>query len=200
MDVSTIAMPVKEAEKAYEEYVEVVKTRNETYLKDLKRVYHALKQGQKVIDILEAFKKTGVNKNIEPCLAISKSGMNQVYFHKERDGGGMFTDRRDTWSKELVADVRLPSETFALWETEKNSFDRNEIIKPILTTNVPIIPVHLLPKGDLNNYYTLWEVDEWRVTAATSDPYLLKRINYNTFVVLAEWDVTPVEKIVMRGV
>ena len=56
-----------------------------------------------------------------------------------------------------------------------------------------------MPTGKLDNYYILFEVVQWDDVPVAADPYLLKRINANAFVVLAEWDVTVVEQAVMRG-
>jgi len=199
MDVATVSMPEDEAEVVYKGYLEVVKTRKEKYLEDLKKVYYALSNGKKVIDIYEAFKKTGVGVDGNPKLAISPANERAVRFHKENRGGGMFT-RDEDFHQELVVDVRLPSQTFPEWETDKQDGRTWISIKnQEISTNVPFIPAHLLPEGKLENYYILWEVDEWRVIAKAVDPFLLKRINANTFIVLASWDLTEVEQIVMRG-
>jgi hypothetical protein len=67
-----------------------------------------------------------------------------------------------------------------------------------LEAPVPLVPAKFLPKNLTDDYYTLWEVDVWKRVAPT-DPYLLKRITNNIFVVLAGWDLTPLEKSVMEG-
>ena len=103
-----------------------------------------------------------------------------------------------SWSQEYVSDVRLPAETFPEWENESD--DQFASIKNRQSqTRVPIIPAHLMPKGKLENYYIMWEVSEWKKLAKAEDPFLLRRINANTFIVLAAWDLTEVEQIVMRG-
>lgn len=197
MDITTISMSKKKASEVYEKYLEVVKTRKEEYLEDLKKVYHALRQGKKVIDIYEAFEKTGVNEDGEPKLAISLADQKTVTFVKESGGGGIFVrDGQDfRWYGEKVADVRLPGDTFPEWETNKD----DDIKRQFVSTNVPVVPAHLLPTGKLSRYYLLWEVDEWREIAKAKDPFLLRRINANTFIVFAAWDLTPVEQILMRG-
>ena len=101
-------------------------------------------------------------------------------------------------------DVRIPTTTFD-WKTEKGEgeFENEDIIiRQQIQTQVPIVPAHLLPKGRLDNYYILFEVNEWTeqpVPPVAKDPYLLRRINSNTFVILAEWDLTEVEQAIMRG-
>lgn len=203
MELAKVQIDETDAEEKYKQYLEVVKTRKEKQYEDLKKVYRALKQGYKVIDIFKAFSDTGLENN-HPKLAIAQAHVRTVFFQKEIGGAGIFTaSNLARWeNKEKVDDVRLPGGTFPEWELIEpnegvstfNLKDKN------ICTNVPLIPAHLLPDGKLENYYILFEVDEWNPVAPVKDPYLLRRINANTFIVLAEWDVTEVEKIVMRGV
>jgi len=209
MDVKTIALPSEEAEEKYKEYLKAVKTRKEKYVEDLKKVYYALKEGRQVIDIYEAFKKTGVDETGDPKLAISVANEKSVFFFKEDGGAGIFSD--NTGKDERVVDVRLPGDTFPRWKMMKNpnanavenGWQPSRIIRRRkITTKVPVVPAHLMPKGSLSGYHLLWEVDEWEekdVPVAVRDPYLLKRINANTFVVFAAWDLTEVEQMVMKG-
>lgn len=203
MDVTKITMSKEEAEVAYKEYLEVVKVRKEKQYEDLKKVYRAISKGYKVIDIFDAFKRTS-SENNQPKLAIVRADSRQAFFQKELGGAGVFSDGNlSDWNRqEKVSDVRLPGETFSEWEMEDEARGRANwnIKERNIVTNVPLIPGHLLPEGKLENYYILFEVEEWNSVATTVDPYLLKRINANTFIVLAEWDVTDVEAVVMRGV
>ncbi len=56
----------------------------------------------------------------------------------------------------------------------------------------------LLPKGSNENYYVLWEVDHW-TREPPRDPYLLRRITDNMFVVIAAWNLTDLERAVIKG-
>lgn len=203
MDLKKVTLKTEDAEAEYKKYLEVVKTRKEKQYEDLKKVYRALSKGYKVIDIFKAFEDTG-SENNHPRIALARADSREVFFRKEVGGGGRFTvgDTNDWQFRETAADVVIPGGLLPEWELVDpargrgnfNIKDRN------ITTKVPVIPGHLLPEGKLENYYILFEADEWNPIAATDDPYLLKRINANTFIVLAEWDVSDVEKIVMRGV
>ncbi len=204
-NVKTVSMPKDEAEKAYKEYLAIVRTRKEEYVDDLKKVYHALKEGKKVIDIYDAFKKTGVDETGDPKLAIAVANEKSVFFYKEDNGAGIFS--KSSWgNQEYVVDVRLPSDTFGRWKMIKSphSYMKGQRVvkRQKITTKIPIVPAHLLPKGSLSGYYLLWEVDEWKeevAPIAAKDPFLLKRINANTFIIFAAWDLTEVEQIVMKG-
>lgn len=197
--VVKIEMGEKEAEEAYKQYLEVVKTRKEKYLKDLKTVYYNLKQGKTVIDIFEAMKKADTNKEGDPRLAICRADAKEVYFEKQSVGSGSFSHEDfGSWNKGSYRyDIQLPSNTFSDWKFKEGS--DWEINRKRIKTKVPIIPAHLLPKGKLENYYILWETKEWETLPERKDPFLLKRISNNLFVVLAEWDVTKLEQSIIRG-
>jgi hypothetical protein len=190
-----------EAEKHYKEYLETVKTRKEKYLTDLKQVYYHLSQGHKVLDIYEVFKQSGVNKDGEPQLALCQADERQCGFRKQILGSGRFYGLKDgMWKKSAIS---LPSSTFGEWKTEKGKDEWNKdddvIVRREIKTTVPIVPAHLLPEGRLDNYYILWEVSGWEEVPQYADPFLLKRINDNAFIILAEWDLTEVEQAVIRG-
>ena len=198
-------MPRKQAKIFYQDYLGAVKTRKEAYVKELKQVYYHLSKGNKVLDIYEVFKKSGVNEMGEPKLAIARADSRSVEFNKRDLGAGRFEGRTDTYN------VDLPTRTFPKWKTKINKeeagYFENQytekgeryILRNKISTKVPIVPAHLLPEGELDNYFVLWEVSEWSEMPVYNDPFLLKRINANAFVVLAEWDLTPVEQAIIRG-
>lgn len=201
----TITMPRKQAKMFYQDYLGAVKTRKEGYIKDLKQVYYHLSKGNKVLDIYEVFKKSGVNKAGEPKLAIALADVRSVEFRKLELGAGNFTSKGSRWQS-YVSDVALPAKTFPNWK--RGMVEQNwgnppkkelETIRKEISTKVPIVPAHLLPEGSLENYYILWEVSEWEPMPIYKDPFLLKRINANAFVVLAEWELTSVEQAIIRG-
>ncbi|KKL76663.1 hypothetical protein LCGC14_2042670 [marine sediment metagenome] len=56
-----------------------------------------------------------------------------------------------------------------------------------------------MPEGDLKNYYILWEVKLWEILPEVKDPFLLKRISQNMFVILGAWDITELERAIIEG-
>lgn len=135
-----------------------------------------------------------------PALAIVRADAQGVLFIKGESGGGRFCmpDER-SWGtpNEKAADVVLPFGTFPDWPPDPKQTWRPK--DQVISTNVPFVPAHITMPGKPENYYILFEVDKWARRQRVKDPYLLQRLNDNTFVVLAEWDVSPVEAIVMRG-
>lgn len=202
MNTPVITMKPEEASEHYKQYLELVKTRKEKYLEDLKKTYYHLSKEHKVLDIFEVFKHSGVNDAGEPKLGIAPASAKTIILEKLQLGAGTFT-AHDRWSSAWKSDVALPSGTFPNFPTQPTSWGGTEITRQCIESLVPIIPAHLIPEGSLENYYILFEVKEWsepkKASYAKGDPYLLKRINNNAFAVLAEWDVTDLEVAVLRG-
>ena len=77
-------------------------------------------------------------------------------------------------------------------------------------TMVPLVPAQVKQQlrqsnrsMKLENYHVLWEVEEWyerRVIEPPIDPFLLKHIGGTLYAVLAEWDLTELERSVLRRV
>ncbi len=69
-------------------------------------------------------------------------------------------------------------------------------------TMVPAIPFHLRPNGDASRYFIMWEVDKWsevRPRSPPGDPLLLERIAHPIYVVVAQWDLTELEKRILES-
>lgn len=205
MNVTTIEMDAEEAQAKYKEYLEGAKKQKSKEYSAARRAYRALAKGFKVIDIYKAFEKTGLKNDGTPKLAIVRADCKQVYFTKQAGGAGRFSRHLpNNWRKhEVSSNILLPVGTFgSTWtviDPQKTDAAWNNIKEPEITTNVPFIPAHISVPGKMENYYILFEVAQWKATASVKDPYLLQRLNDNTFIVLAEWDVSPVEAIIMRS-
>ncbi|MEM7810559.1 MAG: hypothetical protein AAF532_03640 [Planctomycetota bacterium] len=68
---------------------------------------------------------------------------------------------------------------------------------------VPHLPLRVRPEaGRLSDWHTLFEVERWESRPAEAvdspDPFLLKHVAGDVFVKLAEWDLTPLERVMAR--
>lgn len=204
MDAETINMMEEEAEKAYKEYSELIKTRSDGYLKVMKDCTYHLSKGRKIINIYDVIKKGGVDgENHEPRLAIGRADWGEVVFSKREGGAGTFSDDEVSWRRERKDAIHIPIETFKEWEPNDPKRDFFSPIRRFIDTPIPNIPHQLTPKGKLNNYYILFEAETWTERSGRGrvgdDPMLLKRLSENMFVVLGVWDMTPLEKAVLEG-
>lgn len=199
MDITPFVLDRKEAYKLWKEYVSVCKGNpKDKFLEDMKKVYHQLKCGQKVIDIYTVFQRSGLNFNGEPRLAIARATTKTITCFYRYDGQVIFIDKFDKWSNrhwKEIDSIRI-KKIFPEIPREKQQQYQSEIK---LEAPVPSIPASLRPKGKLgNNYYILWEVEKW-TRIPPRDPYLLRRLTENMFVVVAGWKLTELERAVMKG-
>src|SRR3990167_9648269 len=106
----TIQMDKEKAKEIYKDYLEAVKTRKEKYIKELKQVYYHLSKGNKILDIYEVFKASGVNEEGEPKLGIVRADAKKCVFHKQPLGAGRFSESINWQDQEVPArfDVVLP--------------------------------------------------------------------------------------------
>ncbi len=199
--IEKIKMPKEQAKEEHKKYCEALKTRSDKFLKVMKNAMYQMKEGRELIDVYEVMKKFGLSEEDKPVFAIARADITEVYFEKLDEGSGSFQMEQGWNRKGFSTDVILPQKIFEIhWDrvNEKSNMAWNIKDKRI-KTKVPIIPVELLPEGDLKNYYILWEVVDWEDLPPPKDPILLKRISENLFVVLGCWDVTELERSVMRG-
>ena len=191
MNVSTLTMPQEVALQKLEQYQMIPQTKRTPEDIALIRVFRAASKGSRVINIIDAFRQTGLNEKGQPKLAIARADLSTIFFEKQasfKSGLGWrdsFTNSRTWRDRSKPASVFLPIDAFVPEDR------RGEITSKTLASAVPHIPADLRPKHKLENYHILFEVQSWE--EYNRDPFLLKRIIGNLFEVLAEWDLTELE-------
>jgi hypothetical protein len=167
--------------------------------------YREMAKGARIINVATVMRNAGLNKHQKlPNLAIARASwewchilfeLNQLCFSKH-------SHARHSWSGERRFLEPKNLETFArdLFGSElSNSHWRNQNGFPDVRGKaaVPAIPAYLRPEGDLENYHILFEA-KWE-KVAPPDPILLKKIDGNMYTVVAQWDLTDIEKAVLEG-
>jgi hypothetical protein len=182
MEVKNIEITKQEAEAKLQEFDQVMS--KEGYIKHLKKSYEWLAKGHQIIDIYTVMKESGTKGGL-PKLAIAPVKEKYVWLNT-RGNFGKYS-QTGVWS----LFIKLPNKTFRYLKSLRGERYR---------TKVPIVPPKHIPKEGLKNYWILWEVENWeQVEIPPGDPILLKRISKNLFVVLAVWDLTPLEQSIVRG-
>jgi len=202
MNVQTLQIDRATAAQAFREYREAVRhgrtsTRDVWKKEDsaLMRAYKHLAAGHRVLDLHVAMKSASVRRFDDceillPAIALAPSDAAKCHLDMKRDGSAVFSD--DKWSRAVRRRVTVPAETFPRWD-HKQPWAVNEH-----TTLVPIVPPLLRPKFDLANYWTLFEVTSWKPEPAV-DPMLLKPLGGALYAVLATWELSAIERAVLRG-
>lgn len=211
MEVETITVPEEEAKEQsrllkqlFKENASIAK--NGIY-RDLQRVYGHMKHGGKIIDIFQVLKATGLDEDGNPRIAICRADGKKCYLSKQSDGAAIFSHvpperwgRRE--ARKTYKEILTPEGTFVWQDKEGKPTTRYYEIKDSeVSTIAPIIPPHILiesVKHNLKNYHILWETEDWNVEPPR-DPLLLKMITPNLFAILATWELTELERAIIKA-
>ena len=210
MDVTLLEMPQDEATAQVKALKEMFRRdkgiKQQAIYTDMKRVYGHMKHGGKVIDLYAALKKDRLDADNNPRLAIVRADFTHCYLIKNTRGRGYFTGytapgwRGRRQFRKTQGDLQFPENTYD-WRFKESGTWKSNIINQTAKTIVPLIPAHILiaeVKHNLRNYFILWEVEEW-TPEPPIDPILLKRLTPNLFGILATWDLTEIERAIIRA-
>lgn len=149
---------------------------------EVERIYRAISKGKTVISGQDSIRNAGLDEKKRPRLAICQAHAHFCRCYSLSDSF-VFGIDPGNWGHAMQGKLTVPWPGLGYIST--------------LRAALPRIPPQHRPHGDtLSNYHMLWEAD-W--TDLPRDPYLLRRIGRDAFVVLAAWDLTPVEMNVLRS-
>jgi hypothetical protein len=175
MQLATKEVPVEEAKSILERY------RNVPHAPWLKAVV----EGHRVIDLERTMQQAGMNEQGLPALAFVT--INATYcrydwdspFHRFSAGLGTIIRFREPHCK--IARRHKLFHSSYYWHAA-----------------APPIPSEHYNKAKTNDILA-WEVDRWEVgerkeRIVVEDPVILRLLTWPMFIVIAEWDLTPLEK------
>ncbi len=195
MEISEIGMDKLTAREHFLRYRNLVRQRRvkERTKEDLAlmRGFKALSMGKQVIDLFATMKKVGLDERMRPKLAICQANALRVYYRHGDNGAGAFSIDTDFWRQRHRGRISFAEGTFSTATVGATRWRS-------LTALVPGVPAQLRPAALLSNYHILWE-PEWE-EEPPRDPILLKRIARYVFVVLAQWELSELERSMLRGV
>lgn len=229
MEEHIISMDAGEARAYYEQYIESVKehrkerearrrekahrVHQELYKvrvekkelekedEKLKEAYRELSKNNLVVNVHTAISRAGLNDKRLPKLAICRADARRCFLRVTRTNGAnlvRFGASSNFYNAKAgtIVDVRIPSDmynTLNNWDwRNKNNFPNVERV----SAHVPIVPPEHRPK-ELKDYYIMWEA-VWDLTAPI-DPFLLRKVNDDFYVVVAQWDLTELERTVLEA-
>lgn len=180
MEVSQLKVDRKEARERWREYrkhLHYSKPMDE----EIAAIHKAIAMGKLVIQAQESIRQAGLGADHRPKLALARADAQHVQW-RPGDGVGRF------WFNGEWPRSRDRRHAEFQWEGIRSGMPQGKAV-------VPIVPIHLRPKHALQNYWILWEADWQR---APVDPMLLRRVGRgDAWIVLAQWDLTPVERAVL---
>ena len=211
MEVDQLEVTKEKAEKELKDLKALFKLhgelRTDPIYRNLQRAYGHMKHGGKIIDVHDAITKAGLNDKGHPNIAICRADAKICYLTKKGGGGSVYSGMRPPrWghnvARKVHGEIGLPGKSFTwLDKLGKPARYSSDIKGQHLSTLVPMIPPAIMIdkiRYALKNYYLLWEVESWDLMPPI-DPMLLKRLNGTLFCVLATWDLTELERAIIKA-
>lgn len=199
MNVSVFRMDQAEAEKKLVAYRQQLKRRANEEYELAAKAYEVAAKGLALLNLVDVFQQTGLGSDNRPKLAIARADRKEVEVTvSPRDRHIAFsTLSQSRWHYAGSLLVTVP---YRFTQEHFNAIQWSKVGYAL----VPMIPADVRPnEGQDSDYMILWEVDEWanrsRTGIAPRDPYLLKHVAGELYAVVAEWDLTELERAIMGG-
>lgn len=210
MNTPTLSAPMAEAALKAIDYREATRrSPNNAEYRAAAEVYELLAEGRTLIDVGVAIREGGFDHKDRPRLALARADRKQVFFEWQKRSDVATFDARAARHR-----LSWTNRGQHLQLVERVNFNR----VPIATGNdyrvtgfalVPMVPPAAVDEarekvsGSLRDWHILWEVEQWSdkplLAEPPVDPYLLRRVRGDLFEVLAEWELTEIERMVMAG-
>jgi hypothetical protein len=196
MNVPTLTMPVEEAKVAYREYRKHLGPNPDRRDTAVLMGYRDLAKGRGILDLHEAFRKTGIDEAGRPRLVIGRADWAHAHFRRMGSDEVQFT-ADGNWPRRQAPS---PFTAVVLPVGVLPTLPWNRTPCPVSHARAmtPLIPPRLRPEGELSRYHILWEA-VWE-NMPPVDPLLLRHLTGRLYAVLATWDLTSLERLVLGAV
>lgn len=193
MNVATMTMPVEQARVKLKAYRAQIHRRADAEYEAAAKGYEAMAQGKRLIDLHTVFRETGWDAKGRPKLAIARAdrrnvelsvGTHQIQFNA---GSRNVSQRAGSNLIVSIPTAVMPDHPY---KTEVWKMGRAQSV-------VPMVPADVRPNVNLADCFILWEA-AW-LPVPDRDPFLLKHIHGTLYAVLAEWDLTELERAIIAG-
>jgi hypothetical protein len=172
--------------------------------------YCEMAKGQRILNVGNAIRGAGLDtEKFLPVLAIARANWEHCYLKFDSGGSNNVvfsgesyphynwrSNAKSRYNEKLHVAFSRTNFSAELWNVEWRK-GRNLPVAEVQRALVPTIPAHLRPAGDLSEFHILFEA-EWD-KHAPPDPLLLKHVGGQMYTVLAQWDLTDIEKAVLEG-
>jgi hypothetical protein len=204
MDVETISVPRHVVNEKLREYRRGLHRKADDEWKRVTTAYEAAESGKPLVVLSAAIANCPRDAQHRPKLAIARADRTKVWYHRSRDSRNETFTTTEQWRSrgrpvhDLVITVPIVegvTPAYPPTQFPQQSWRDGTITGTAL---VPMVPPAAKGNRDLSKYLVLWEVPEWTV-APPVDPYLLRKVADDLYIVEAEWDLTDIERAVMAS-
>jgi hypothetical protein len=195
MKLAPFHIPPEEIEAKLAEYEQQIATERTAEDEAVAMGYRAAARGLPLIQLSRTIEAGGFDEHGLPRMAIGRATDRECFVRWVRwdDGTSLVYAGRDDWRANQGAlvgrsSVRVPiavppAHRSGSWTAAQ--------------TMPPLIPPGIRPRRHRSGgFHVLWEVEEWR-RVPPRDPALLHHVRGDLWTVVAEWDLTDLERYVL---
>ncbi|MBI1348517.1 hypothetical protein GC163_19760 [bacterium] len=198
MDVATLTMDPVEAQVQLDRYCGSLKSRRHNEEREVanriaaedratEEMLKVLAEGKPILDLVESMRLAGVNEQGLPRLAIARADQERCWCHHS---GNRYVFGPQHWNETIKRLVgMIPADALPSCKVGTAQFWKARAV-------VPTIPPQFRPATALRHFHILWEAEWQRVP---EDPLLLRWIRGHQYAVLAQWDLTEIERMVLSA-
>lgn len=207
MNVNTITMDPQLAKAKLDAYLADKHADTREAYAQCAKGYEALAEGKILLHLDASIRGGGFFESGFPKLAIARADRREVRFQwRGHETSGQFDCRNQYYSQRgnpgtllRTVDFARPHNIFSKYGDGRSyARDLNAFAQ------VPLLPADVRPEqGQLRDWFILWEVERWYASSKFEepprDPLLLEHVAGQLYAVLAEWDLTELERAVQAG-
>jgi hypothetical protein len=191
MNLDTLEISQEEAKDKLDEYQQALHGERTAEDAAIAAGYRAAARGLPILSLPRTVAAGGFHGNGLPRIAVIRADVRQCF--ARWDGDAVIFADTDDWRANQGALVNRHSVRVTL--AGDGLPDRRWRVHG--STMVPLIPPRFRPSARrLRGHHILWEVEEW-TSVPPRDPALLKHIRGDLWAVLAVWDLTELERLVL---
>jgi hypothetical protein len=196
MDLSTIRIDPDEAKARLDEYRQLVYENRTVEDEAITAGYRAAVRGLPVISLRRTFAAAGFHDDGLPRLAILNADATTCF--AQWDGHDLLFSDHDRWGVNQGALVNKHSVRVQVAGDDMPQPVQGVSRRRRGQTIVPVVPPRFRPRtrSRLARRHILWEVDHWE-PVPPEDPALLRHIRGDLWAVLATWNLTELERLVL---
>lgn len=202
MNVATITMDPEQAKAKLKAFRADKHKDAEIVYRQCAEAYEQLAKGRTLIELSKAIQGGGFFPEMRPKLAVAPADAKEVEFiWPGGDTSATFRTLKPK-TRRVVRELPVPLGREHGLTREWNNRSWPKFISGYAM--VPMVPADVRPRtGQLADWHVLWEVEHWADKSLTGrpprDPFLLQHVAGDLWAVLAEWDLTDLERAVMAN-
>jgi hypothetical protein len=191
MNTPTIQMPREVAREQLKHYRKQLHKRADAEYSAVAQGLEALAEGTPLINLAECFRTVPLDEKYRPRLAVSRADRPRVWLSRYHDTAEFTSKER--WTRGRAGhNMTFRFSVPPLPAGQMGMANGSNL--------VPMVPAPVREQVgaiDLSKHLILWEVEKW--DDIPRDPYLLRHCGGELYAVIAEWDLTDLERAVMAG-